>query len=57
MHADNLPYTTRIRYLVTIVDRDPDSYIPSKVGLLSSAIFNRFFVADNLNHDVYTIYF
>lgn len=56
-HADNIPYRSTKRYMVTIVDKNPDSVIPDKVAALPTASFNRFFTADNLNHDVYTIYF
>jgi hypothetical protein len=55
--ADNSPYRYTKRYQVTIIDRDPDSDIPGKVAALPQCLFNRFFVADNLNHDVYNLYF
>lgn len=55
--ADNLPHTVTQRYMVTVIDRDPDSKIHQKVALLPMSTYNRFFVADNLNHDVYTLYF
>jgi len=45
------------RYKVTVIDPDPDSLIPDKVASLPSAVFNRFFAANNLNHDVYNLYF
>lgn len=56
-HADNLPYLICKRYQVTVVDRDPDSIYPDKIADLSMSTFNRFFVADNLNHDVFSVYF
>lgn len=55
--AGNLPYRYGKRYQVTIIDRDPDSPIPDKVAALPTATLNRFFVADNLNHFVFTLYF
>lgn len=55
--ADNSPYRNTKRYMVTVVDRDPDSPIPDKVAKLPMSIFNRFYTADNLNHDVYNVYF
>lgn len=55
--AGNRPYNRTKRYLVTVIDRDPDSPIPDKVGSLPMCTFNRFYTADNLNHDVYTIFF
>jgi hypothetical protein len=55
--ADNLPYSINKRYTVTVIDRNPDSDIPDKIALLPTCVHNRFFVADNLNHDVFTLYF
>lgn len=55
--ADNGPYRYTQRYQVTVIDRDPDSGIPEKVAALPLTTFSRFFVADNLNHDVFVIYF
>jgi hypothetical protein len=57
LHSDNLPSQTHTRYTITVIDRSPDSTIPKKVAALPMSSFNRFFVADNLNHDVYTLYF
>lgn len=55
--ADNAPYRRMKRYLVTVIDRDPDSLIPDKVGALPLCVFDRFYTADNLNHDVYKLFF
>ena len=55
--ADNAPYSHMLRYMVTIIDKNPDSEIPSKVAALPMSIFNRFYTADNLNHDVYVVYY
>jgi len=55
--ADNSPYCHKLRYQVTVIDRDPDSAIPSRVASMSMSLFNRFFTADNLNHDVFSVYF
>jgi hypothetical protein len=57
MFADNDPYRRVLRYMVTVIDRDPDSDIPDKVAELPMCSFNRFFSADGLNHDVYTLFF
>jgi hypothetical protein len=55
--ADDKPYSRKVRYMVMIIDRDPDSDIPAKVAEMPLTLFNRFFTADNLNHDVYNVYF
>jgi hypothetical protein len=55
--ADNTPYRITDRYLVTVIDRDPDSVIPKKVGMLPMCVRQRTYVANNLNHSVYVLYF
>lgn len=55
--AGNRPYRFTQRYMVTIIDRNPDSLIPAKVRGLPMCLFSRHFVANNLNHDVYNLYF
>jgi hypothetical protein len=55
--ADNLPYSRKIRYQVTVIDADPDSLIPDKVAGLPLTTYVRHFTADNLNHDIYDVYF
>jgi hypothetical protein len=56
-YADNIHYHRDIRYMVTVIDRRPDSDIPKKIADLPYCSFNRFFTADNLNHFVYSLYF
>lgn len=56
-HADNKPYLLKKRYEVTVIDRDPDSEIPDKIAALPLCVHVRFFIADNLNHDVFRIFF
>lgn len=55
--AGNAPYLYQKRYQVTVIDGDPDSKIPDKVAALPMCVFDRHFKADNLNHDVYTLFF
>lgn len=55
--ADDKPYSHMIRYMVTVIDEDPDSDIPSKVASMPMCLFSRFYTADKLNHDVYNLYF
>lgn len=55
--ADDIPYKQRTRYLVTVIDRDPDSVIPAKIAALPLCVYDRFYTADNLNHDVYKLFF
>lgn len=56
-HADNAPYTLNVRYQVTCIDRNPDSLVPGKLGRLPLCGYDRNFVADNLHHDVFNLYY
>lgn len=55
--ADNQTYRRVKRYLVTVIDRDPDSLIPDKVAALPMCVMSTHFTADNLHHDVFRLYF
>lgn len=55
--ADNNPYRFVKRYQVTIIDRKPDSQIINKVAALPMCSFQRHYTADNLNHDVFNLYY
>lgn len=55
--ADNYPYTIEKRYSLTLIDKDPDSSIIDKIIMLQKCIFDRRFVADNLNHNIFILYF
>lgn len=55
--ADNTPYKNKVRYQLTVISSDPDSDLPMKVANLPMCSYDRFFVADDLNHDVFRIFF
>lgn len=55
--AGNTPYRRKKRYLVTVIDQNPDSLIPDAVADLPMCTFDRHFTANNLNHDVFSIFF
>jgi|SRR5436190_24403549 len=55
--ADDKVYNHTLRYMVIVIDPDPDSEIPGKVASMPMTLFNRFYTADSLNHDVYSVYF
>ena len=57
LFADNLPFRRTKRYQVTVIDADPDSPIPDEVAKMPMCVHNRFFVANNLNHDVFNLYY
>lgn len=55
--ANNKLHIRTKRYTVTVIDPDPDSLIPDKVGVLPMCKFNRKYTKDNLNHFVYILYY
>lgn len=57
IHADNVPYKTTVGYQVTVIDRNPDSEITKAIMKLPRCSYNRHYYADNLNHDVFMIYY
>lgn len=56
-YANNRPYQLFDCYQVTVIYRDPDSDLPHKIAMLPMCSHDRHYTADNLNHDVFTIYF
>ncbi len=56
-YAGNRPYSHNTRYLVTIIDRNPDSALPRTVAELPTAKFSSRFVTEGLNHTAYNLYF
>ena len=55
--ADNILYLGKDRYSISVVDKNPDSDIPDKVGALPLTSFSQHYVVDNLNYDVYSTYY
>ncbi len=56
-YANNAVYLNDVAYQITVIDSNPDSEIVMKVANLPKCRFNRHYVSDNLNHDVFTIYY
>lgn len=55
-YADNDPYMLYKQYELSFIAQDPDSDVPDKLRKLRLCRHDRFYVADNLNHHVFTIY-
>lgn len=55
-YADDLVYKQDIAYTVIVIDPNPDSEIVVEVSRLPTCRFDRNYKADNLNHDVFTLY-
>lgn len=56
-HASDALYDYTTRYQVTVIDKDPDSAILEKIIRLPLCAFDRHFTADNLNHDIYNLFY
>lgn len=54
--ADNITYKQSVSYSITVIDRDPDSEIVERVSDIPHIMYERSYVADNLNHDVFTLF-
>lgn len=57
IYANDEKYFWMRRYLITVVDRDPDSPIPDKVLNMKYCKFVNHYTVDNLNHDIYSLYY
>lgn len=55
--ADNDAYRVTKQYQVTMITRNPDESAFDTIASLPMCTHERFYVADNLNHDVFNIYF
>lgn len=55
--ANNKPYNFEQQYQVSLISRSPDESVKEKLAALPKSSHSRFYVADNLNHDVFSIYF
>jgi hypothetical protein len=56
-HADDKPYKHGMRYLLTVIDRNPDSSIIKKISDLPMCSYDRFYTSHNLNHDVFKLFY
>lgn len=57
IHANDNVYGQKKSYEVTVIDKNPDSMIVDRVSKLPYCSHNRHYTADNLNHDVFIIYY
>lgn len=56
-HSNDELYNYIKSYTITVIDQNPDSEIPDKLEKLRYCDMDRFFITDNLNHWVFTIYY
>lgn len=55
--ADNSPYSQEKAYTVTVIDKDPDSKIVDRIASLPKCMYDRNYRVENLNHDVFTLFY
>lgn len=56
--ANNKMYTAEKSYIITVIDRDPDTPIPDKIlSSFEKCKFDRVYKADGLYHYVFTLYY
>lgn len=55
--ADNIHYRHSKRYIVTIMDFDPDSKIPDRLRELPYCSSDRNYAVDGLSHFVFTLFY
>ena len=55
--ADNIAYQKLPSYELILIDKNPDSKFIDLILELSYCSFDRHYEVDNLNHDVFTLYY
>lgn len=54
--ANNDSYLRRTRYSIVLIDKNPDSQFAEPIADIPYCKHTRNYIADNLNHDVYDLY-
>ena len=57
LHASDGVYVQFLGYEIVVIDEDPDSELVARVSKLPKCSFDRHYTKDNLNHDVFTLYY
>ena len=55
--ANDSAYLKHVRYDITVIDRLPDNPVIDRILELPYNSYDRFYKADNLNHDSLTLYY
>lgn len=56
LHADNITYRRQDKYVVTYIDRKPDSLVFDELDNRPHCSHKASFVEDGLHHDVFDLY-
>ena len=57
IHANDHIYRRLYRYTLTYISKDPDDPKRDVIDDLPYCAFDRMYVSDNLNHDVFRLYY
>lgn len=57
VNANDSVYMQNTSYEIIVIDENPDSEIVKRVSLIPNCRFNTHFKTDNLNHDIFTLYY
>lgn len=55
--ANNKPYKSERRYMITVIAANPDTTLVDEMVKLPKCSFDRHYVADNLNHWVFIMFY
>jgi hypothetical protein len=56
-YSNNSRYRNKVRYELTVIDKDPDSPYLEPILSIPYTSYQRHFTSDNLNHDVFEVYY
>lgn len=56
-YADDIKYNNNVAYTITLIDTNPDSEIVNKINDLPFCKYTQHYTADNLNHDVFELFY
>lgn len=56
-YADSEIYLKFKRYVITVIDKNPDTCIPDRILHLPLCSFDRYYTKNNLNHYVFRLYY
>ena len=56
-YADDQTYFHKVRYSLTLITRSPESDLVMKILELPYCSYDRYYAADSLNHDTFTLYY
>lgn len=55
--ANNKPYMHKNKYEIIVIDRKPDNAVINEILKMPMSTYDKHYTADNLNHDVITLYY